>query len=189
MGQIGLISLLLLGQNSSVLDSAVMGKQTGLTNSKSHSNIAPLISQRITSPSLPVAPNSSLAQFLPITATASLANQTIDLEVTRTAEQQSKGLMYRDRLPDNRGMLFPFDPPTSVSFWMKNCAVPLDMVFIYKKRIVAIAPSAPPCTQDPCPTYPNKSVLVDQVIELRENWAAEKGLKVGDRVEVKFKQN
>jgi uncharacterized protein len=148
---------------------------------------SPSTSQAQSQNRLPVSPNPSLAQFLPITASVKLANQVVELEVTRTAEQQSRGLMYRDRLPDDRGMLFSFDPPFAVSFWMKNCAVPLDMVFIYQKKVVAIAANVPPCTQDPCPTYPTKSVLADQVIELRQNWARDQGLKVGDRVEVKFK--
>lgn len=133
----------------------------------------------------PVKPDPRLAQFLPITATATLANQVVQLEVAETPSQKAQGLMFRDRLPDDRGMLFPFQPAAPLSFWMKNCAVPLDMIFIYQTRIVAIAHNTPPCTTAICPIYPSTPVLADQVIELRANWANEKGLKVGDRVEIK----
>jgi uncharacterized protein len=178
MGQLSLIYAFALGQSCSAIAQPILFSQVP----------RPKIINQPISLGKPPAPNPSLAQFLPITATAKIANQVVELEVTRTAEQQSRGLMFRDRLPDNRGMLFPFDPPYSVSFWMKNCAVPLDMVFIYQNKVVAIANSAPPCVQDLCPTYPKAPVLVDQVIELRENWAKDKGLKVGDRVEVQIKQ-
>lgn len=124
-------------------------------------------------------------QFLPITAQARLANRTVNLEVARTPSQQAKGMMWRkEPLPDARGMLFIYNAPTPLAFWMKNCFVPLDMVFIANGRVVAIA-TAPPCTQDPCPIYPNPPVVGDAVIELRANWARDYGLKVGDRVEIK----
>ncbi|MDX1976315.1 MAG: DUF192 domain-containing protein [Pseudanabaenaceae cyanobacterium bins.68] len=134
--------------------------------------------------SAPVKPEPRRAQFLPITAKARLANQVVQLEVAQTPSQKAQGLMFRDRLPDDRGMLFPFQPAGPLSFWMKNCAVPLDMIFIRQTRIVAIAHNAPPCTGDPCPIYPQVPVLADQVIELRANWAKEKGLHLGDRVVV-----
>jgi uncharacterized membrane protein (UPF0127 family) len=134
----------------------------------------------------PVAPDPSRAQVLPITATAQIARKTVRLEVTRDLNEQARGLMFRDTLPDDRGMLFSFNPPYPTQFWMKNCAVPLDIVFIYQNQVAAIALNTPPCTKDPCPIYPGKPVIADQVIELRANWTKEMGLKVGDRVTVEF---
>lgn len=96
--------------------------------------------------------------------------------------------MYRSSLADNRGMLFPFNPARPVSFWMKNCLIPLDIIFIRLGRVVAIAAEAPPCAADPCPFY-NSGKPVDQVIELRAGRAAELGLKPGDRVEVQYLQS
>lgn len=125
-------------------------------------------------------------QELPISASATVPNGTkIQLEVARTPQQQSMGLMYRPALPDNRGMLFQFSSPQPVSFWMKNVPVPLDMVFLNQGQVQYIAPSVPPCTTDPCPTYgPNKPV--DMVIELRAGRAAELKLKAGDRLKIEF---
>jgi uncharacterized protein len=131
--------------------------------------------------------NQSKGQQLPITAEAEMAGQTIQLEVAGTPQQQEMGLMYRPPLPQDRGMLFPFQPPRWVQFWMKNTPSPLDMVFLRNGVVRAIAANAPPCTADPCPTYGSRTPI-DQVIELRSGRAAELGLKVGDRVAVKFLQ-
>ncbi len=125
------------------------------------------------------------AQFLPIGAEVTLGDRTISLEVTRTAAEQAKGLMFRPALPDDRGMLFVFEPARPVAFWMKNVPVPLDMVFIRNGRIVAIAARVPPCTQAPCAVYPAGGVLVDRVVELRAGLAAELGLRVGDRAAIR----
>ncbi|MDY7014675.1 MAG: DUF192 domain-containing protein, partial [Cyanobacteriota bacterium] len=115
---------------------------------------------------------------------AILGGETIELEVTQTPQQQALGLMFRDRLPDNRGMLFVFEPAQPVGFWMKNVKIPLDMIFLRDGIVRAIA-SVPPCTSDPCPTY-GPEEPIDQVIELRGGRAAELGLKEGDRAIVNF---
>lgn len=127
----------------------------------------------------------NLGQNLPVSAHALIAGQKFELEVARTQEQQATGLMYRTRLADNRGMLFVFDSPQSTRFWMKNVRIPLDMVFLRDGKVQAIAASVPPCNTKTCPTYGPESA-VDQVIELRGGRAAEVGLKVGDRVQIKF---
>lgn len=124
------------------------------------------------------------AQYLPVTAKAKIADRIINLEVTRNPIEQSKGLMFRSTLPDDRGMLFNFNPPQEIGFWMKNVPVPLDIVFIYQNKIVAIAANALPCKAEPCPIYPTPSVVADRVIELRAGLTREMKLKLGDRVTV-----
>ncbi|MBI4784971.1 MAG: DUF192 domain-containing protein [Oscillatoriophycideae cyanobacterium NC_groundwater_1537_Pr4_S-0.65um_50_18] len=136
-------------------------------------------------PTASLPPSSNAGQMLPITAQAQMAGQIIQLEVAQTAEQQQMGLMYRPPLPDDRGMLFPFNPPRQVRFWMENTPSPLDMVFLYQGEVKDIAANVPPCTSSPCPTY-GPWTEIDQVIELRSGRAAELGLKVGDRVEIQF---
>lgn len=125
---------------------------------------------------------SSLGQQLPITAVADIGGHQILLEVAITPQQQALGLMYRDPLPDDRGMLFPLGRPRPVSFWMKNVPVALDMVFVYQGTIQAIIAEVPPCSAEPCPTYGPDRQVIDQVIELRSGRAAELGLEVGDAV-------
>ena len=124
-------------------------------------------------------------QVLPITAQATIEGEIFELEVARTPEQQSLGLMHRTALPDNRGMLFPFSPPRRVGFWMKDVPVGLDMVFLFQDQVQGVT-EAPPCTSEPCPTYSPGNRLVDNVIELRSGRAAELGLQPGDRVEIIF---
>jgi len=124
-------------------------------------------------------------QVLPISARARIADRPIELEVAKTPEQQAMGLMYRTSLADDRGMLFEFKPARWVNFWMKNCKISLDMIFLRDSVVKAIAVSAPPCTADPCPTY-GPDTAVDRVIELRGGRAAELGVKVGDRIAIEF---
>lgn len=124
-------------------------------------------------------------QQLPISAQATIAGRTIGLEVAQTPSQQAIGLMHRTTLADDRGMLFPFEPPQTVSFWMRNVSIPLDMIFMRDGQVQAIAASVPPCTTDTCPTY-GPETAVNQVIELRGGRAAELGLNVGDQVQIQF---
>lgn len=129
----------------------------------------------------------SRGQVLPITAQAIIKKKIIELEVAQTREQQAKGLMFREALPDNRGMLFPFPEPKIARFWMHNVPVALDMIFIKDSQIVEIAESVPPCTTRPqnCPVY-GPDTTVDGVIELRSRRAKELKLAVGDSIEIRF---
>ena len=52
------------------------------------------------------------------------------VEVAETPEQRSRGLMYRESLSSNSGMIFLFETPAPVSFWMKNTYIPLDIIFV-----------------------------------------------------------
>jgi hypothetical protein len=124
------------------------------------------------------------SQRLPITAEAIIKDQLVALEVAQTSQQQAIGLMGRNSLEDNQGMLFPFDPPRSVSFWMKNVLIDLDMIFLRKGKVFAIEHRVPPCQTTPCPTYGPKGATIDQVIELRGGRVAELGIEVGDRISI-----
>ncbi|MEL6813486.1 MAG: DUF192 domain-containing protein [Cyanobacteria bacterium J06598_3] len=121
-------------------------------------------------------------QLLPVTATAEIKGLVFDLEVARTPQEQSLGLMFRSALPDNRGMLFPFETARRASFWMKDVPVALDMVFLRNGEVIAIAPSVPPCPALPCPSYGPGNEIVDSVLELRSGRAAEIGLQAGDSI-------
>lgn len=134
-----------------------------------------------------VAPKSPVqGQKLPLTASITIDNQNILLEVARTPEEGAIGLMYRTELADNRGMLFVFEPPQPARFWMKNTLIPLDMIFMYRGVIQHIGVRIPPCKKDPCPDYgpDRQGQAIDAVIELRGGRAAELKLKVGDQLKV-----
>ncbi len=74
----------------------------------------------------------------------------VRVEVARTLEQRRTGLMNRDRLDPDAGMLFLFERPERQSFWMHNTYLPLDMIFIAPDRtIVGIVERAEPLTDSP----------------------------------------
>ena len=127
----------------------------------------------------------SEGQMLPVEAIVKFENEQIELEVAQTPQQQATGLMYREVLPPDRGMLFPFEELRMARFWMKNVTIPLDMVFLRDDEIQAVIPNVPPCTTTPCPTY-GPPMLVNQVIELPGGRAAELGLEAGDRITIEF---
>ncbi len=122
------------------------------------------------------------AQYLPISAKVEIGGETILLEVARSLPQRALGLMFRPPLPDDHGMLFPWNPPQPVRMWMMNVPVPLDMLFIHDGRVIGVAEQVPPCTRKPCPTYGPFRQVVDHVLELRAGRIAELGLKTGDPI-------
>ncbi len=129
--------------------------------------------------------DSFLINELPISAKTVINGEQIDLEVALTPEAQGLGLMYRDYLPPNRGMLFPFEFPRRASFWMKNVTIPLDMIFLYQGEVKFIEENVPPCEIDPCPIYGDDQI-VDQVLELAGGRVAQLNISKGDRIEIEF---
>ncbi|MCG6896212.1 MAG: DUF192 domain-containing protein [Thiocapsa sp.] len=123
-------------------------------------------------------------QHLPISAEAEIGGQTILLEVPRTAEERALGLMFRQPLANDRGMLFSNHPARPVRMWMKNVPVPLDMVFIHEGRVVGLLEQVPPCAETPCPIYGLGTRPVDHVLELRGGRIAELGLQPGDPIRI-----
>ncbi len=101
------------------------------------------------------------------------------VEIARTAEEQSRGLMHRRALARNAGMIFPFLPPRPASFWMKNTLIPLDMIFIRPDGTIArIAANTVPMSLE--------SVGVEEpvaaVLEIAGGRSAALGIREGDRV-------
>jgi len=111
-------------------------------------------------------------------ATAGGAQQ-FDVELAVTSEQRAQGLMYRQKLPAEAGMLFLYPAARPVSMWMKNTVIPLDMLFIGDDgRILQIAERAiPGSTATISSLQPARAVL-----ELNGGTAARLKIQVGDRV-------
>jgi len=65
-----------------------------------------------------------------LTIHSSTGAHKFDVDVAATADEQETGLMFRHVLQPDEGMIFPYDPPASVAFWMKNTLIPLDIIFI-----------------------------------------------------------
>lgn len=103
----------------------------------------------------------------------------IVLELALTDQEKANGLMFRDKLAADRGMLFLFDRDDTYAFWMKNTLIPLDIVwFDAAGRVVDVRPGADPCHAEPCPKYPNRQPA-RAVLLVNAGFAAAHGLKLG----------
>jgi uncharacterized membrane protein (UPF0127 family) len=111
-----------------------------------------------------------------------LSGKLYEVEVARTRDQLEQGLMFRKQMPAQQGMLFLFPQEMDLGFWMKNTLIPLDILYFDRQGVLVDQKrSAPPCRQDPCPTYPSKAPA-QYVLELNAGQAALMGLKEGERI-------
>lgn len=118
---------------------------------------------------------------MPLTIVSGNKTHKFTVEVTRTPEQQQQGMMNRQSLAPDRGMLFPFETPREASFWMKNTLIPLDLIFYRSDGTIAnIEANAVPMSLD----FIYSAGPVAGVLEIAGGRAAELGLKAGDRVEL-----
>ena len=117
---------------------------------------------------------------VPLTvATANGKTHRFTVEVARTPEEQAQGLMNRQSLSPDRGMIFPYAPPQPVAFWMKNTLIPLDMIFIAPGgQILRIEPNTVPLSLEPV----GSGEAVEAVLEIAGGRSAELGIAAGDRV-------
>lgn len=102
------------------------------------------------------------------------------VEVAGTPQEQAMGLMNRQSLAPDRGMIFPYDPPQDASFWMKNTLIPLDMIFIRSDgSITNIEANTVPMSEEPVYSYEP----VTAVLEIPGGRSAELGIEPGDKVQ------
>jgi uncharacterized protein len=128
-------------------------------------------------------PNISAAQILQVEAKATIDGHIFALEVAKTAQQQEIGLMFRQRLANNRGMLFPVIPPRPIDLWMKQTRINLDVIYIRNGKIIKIDQNLAPCQTEQCEVY-SSGADVDSVIEIAGGTAAKLQLQVGNTVDI-----
>lgn len=98
------------------------------------------------------------------------------VERAATPAERARGLMLRDHLDPGRGMIFVYDRPQEVAFWMKDTLIPLDMLFIDRTgRVVRIAPDRKPLDETPVPS----GGAVMFVLEIAGGEAARRGIGMG----------
>ncbi len=108
------------------------------------------------------------------------ARHGFEVELALTPQQQTQGLMFRRALKADSGMLFDFHAVKSVSMWMKNTLLPLDMIFIADDgRIAGIAERTIPQSLD----IISSPGAVRAVLEVNGGTVSRLGLKAGDRVD------
>lgn len=106
-------------------------------------------------------------------------NECILLEIAKNENEMKKGLMYREELDQDAGMLFDYGSPKYVNIWMLNTFIPLDIIFINNGKIVKIVEAAKPCYDLPCELY-NSFYPVDKVLEINSGKSKKMQLKKGD---------
>ena len=106
----------------------------------------------------------------------------VRVEVADDLAEQTKGLMDRTTLGENRGMLFVYPEEQELSFWMKNTLIPLSIAFIdSERRIVDIQDMKP--LDDKPPSYVSADPA-QYALEVNQGFFEKRGVKVGDRVEL-----
>jgi uncharacterized membrane protein (UPF0127 family) len=109
-----------------------------------------------------------------------LKGETFSVELATTPKTQSLGLMFRESLEDDHGMLFIFPSAITRSFWMKNTKIELDIFYFDKDlKLVNVIESAQPCRTTQCPSY-SSTGPARYVLELNAGKADELGVEAGD---------
>ncbi len=109
--------------------------------------------------------------------------RSVTAELAVSDDERARGLMFREKIGIDQGMLFVFETEDVHHFWMKNTWIPLDMLWLDSaRRIIHIEADVPPCREDPCPSY-GPWLPARYVLELKAGGAAEYGLKPNDRLQ------
>ena len=102
----------------------------------------------------------------------------IHAQVAQTGREKEIGLMHRQEMPTNEGMLFIFDRPGVQCFWMKNTLLPLTAAFVADDgTIVNLADMTPLSEQSHCSKQP-----VRYVLEMNQGWFKQRGLAAGTKL-------
>ncbi len=114
-----------------------------------------------------------------------LGGKRYSVEIANTEEARARGLMFRDSMADNRGMIFIHDEEIPQSYWMKNTRIPLDILYFDNgRKLVSQQRDVPPCSLgDNCPSYPS-NVPARYVLELNAGQAER--LQLQDGAVMKF---
>jgi len=104
----------------------------------------------------------------------------LKVEVARTEKEKERGLMFREEMGKDEGMLFVYEGENPLSFWMKNTRLPLSIAFIDKNgKIVDIQDMEPFSLHSHISAHPAKYAL-----EMNRGWFERNGIRVGDFVKI-----
>lgn len=103
----------------------------------------------------------------------------ITVELAETRETQQRGLMGRDSLPENYGMLFVYDSERTLSFWMRNTKIPLDIAFIDANGVIVGIDQLEPRSEE---SVLSKSPAM-YALEINQGWFSENGVTEGAKIE------
>ena len=137
-------------------------------------------------PVLMLATGCAVQQTLPaeqLWGEVAIGDKTFRVEIANTPASRAKGLMRRQNLPADQGMLFVFEDYGFHSFWMKDTLIPLDIIWIADRTIVDIKKNVlPPASGAPLQTY-RPVRPANFVLEVNAGTAEQYGWRVGDKVQ------
>lgn len=123
--------------------------------------------------------NAGMADALVIFYSGGEKTGELNVEVARTSAEKARGLMNRDELDADSGMIFVYDKPTQGGFWMKDTYIPLSIAFIAANGAIVDIQNMKPLDQS---NHMPKSPYI-YAVEANQGWFAQHGVKVGDRAE------
>ena len=124
-----------------------------------------------------VTPALTIAQTLP-TKKLTAGMHVVTAEVAANEAARMKGLMFRESLEPNHGMLFVFEQPNVQCFWMKNTVLPLSIAFIRADGVITnLADMAPMTEASHCSTEP-----VRYTLEMEQGWFTKHGVSAGKQL-------
>jgi uncharacterized membrane protein (UPF0127 family) len=122
------------------------------------------------------------AQKLPSITVFVTSTVKIEAELAYTDANRSRGLMFRESMPADAGMLFLFPELDVHSFWMKNTLIPLDILWLNERKEVVYLITAQPCKKDPCdPIIPLQKARF--VLEVNAGFAKKNKIDIGSQME------
>ncbi|MEO8599201.1 MAG: DUF192 domain-containing protein [bacterium] len=107
--------------------------------------------------------------------TLSAGMYVIKAEIAANEAERQQGLMFREKMASNEGMLFDFEAPAGVCMWMKNTLIPLSVAFIDSSgKIVNVEDMQPQTTDSHC-----AKKTVRYALEMNQGWFKQKNIKPG----------
>jgi uncharacterized membrane protein (UPF0127 family) len=124
------------------------------------------------------------ATSLPHKVKITISNVILQADVALSSEEQTKGLSIKDSLKSNEGMIFPYESPRTLSFWMKDMKFPIDILWLdADKKVVHIEEGLQPCSPLlPCPSY-TPDVQAQYVLETVAGFSSANEITMGTPVE------
>ena len=106
------------------------------------------------------------------------------VELAHSRYERAKGLMHRDSMPEDHGMLFAYPKERKLSFWMKNTRIPLSIAYLDARKTIKQIGGLKPFDESSF----KATEPVQYALEMNVGWFEKNGVKVGDRVEFELPQ-
>lgn len=119
----------------------------------------------------------------PLVTKVTINNYVFTVDVAVTSAEKERGLSFRNSLPNNHGMLFPYDNAQQYRFWMKDMKFPIDILWIRDKTVVDITKNAAVETDSELTVYAPRAPA-DTILEINAGLSDELGIKIGDRIAI-----